>query len=151
VAGQVKASRSGARIVELFMPFEYMGMQVNDVALGPITLDHTLRYNKAEFKSWFEFMVEVSSVNNKPVTAELLRQLRYPDADRVVMNFIEILPTEIKTSVAQGMWPTREPVGAAPDIDKDALLEEFRQEAAASESDDDQPIPDDVDPLNVDA
>ena len=53
-------------------------------------------------------MVEISSINSRPATETLIKQLRYPDADRVIQNFIEILPDDIKNAVVNGEWPTAE-------------------------------------------
>ena len=148
MAGQVRAERSGARVVELFMPFQFNGVQVDAVALGPITMNHTLRYNNAEYPTWFAFLVAVAYVNNKPVSDELLRELRYPDADRVIQNFIEILPPEIRESVIAGVWPTREP---ATPIDANSLMEEFRKNPDVEQASEDKEILEGVDPLNVDS
>jgi hypothetical protein len=107
MAGQIKVDRSGARSIELFMPFDFMGVHIDMVTLGPCVLDHTLRWKEAKFKDWFELMVDIAQVGGRPATTEQLRQLRYPDADRVVQNFFEILPADIKDAVLNGKWPER--------------------------------------------
>lgn len=107
--GSIKAGRSGDRVIELLMPFNDLpsGQLVEEIRIGPITLGHTLRWKEAKYKDWFELMVETSVINNKPADPDTFRQLRYPDADRVIENFIEILPQDIKAAVMGGMWPTK--------------------------------------------
>lgn len=105
MTGSVTAARSGARVVELLMPFEYKGQRFDSIVIGPIVLDNTMRWKRAEYKEWFDMMVEVSTVNGRPIQPELLRQLRYPDADRVIENFFQLLPSEIKQTIADGLWP----------------------------------------------
>jgi hypothetical protein len=116
VAGQIKADRSGARVVELFVPFEWLGEKVDAVTLGPIVLGHALAWKQAQFKDLFDMMVEASSINGKPATEEVLRQLRYPDADRVLENFAQVLPPDIRNLFNAGMWPEKVAKEPQPEV-----------------------------------
>jgi hypothetical protein len=111
--GQITVERSGSRKVELLIPFDFMGLHIDAITLGPIVLDHTMRWREAMFPSWFELMVEVSVVCGKPASAEYIRQLRYPDADRVRDSFMEILPSEIRNAIDADIWPQKVPKSAA--------------------------------------
>jgi len=142
MVGSITATRSGARVVELLMPFDWRGMKVEAITLGPIVFDHTLKWKKGEYKEWFDFMVELTSVNGKPALPDLLRQLRYPDADRVFENFVQILPIEMKQVMNDGQWPERVEQPEPPNIPTD---EETSERLASNILQ-----PGNVDPLNVD-
>ena len=114
MTGEVKVGRSGARTVELLMPFEYVGATIAEVAIGPFLLDHTMRWKEAEYKNWLALMVEVSTINGEQATEEKIRLLRYPDVDRVVRVFLEVLPAEIRSAVVDGTWPKRERLDGEP-------------------------------------
>lgn len=107
--GRVTVQRSGVRTVELFIPYEFQGIKVEAVSIGPLTLDHTQRWKQGAFADWFALLTEmaVNATTGKPMRADDLRQLRYPDADRVIDNFGELLPVEIKQAMAGNFWPTR--------------------------------------------
>jgi hypothetical protein len=100
--------RSGARTVELLMPYDYNGMKVDAITLGPFVLDHQLRWKQAGFKDWFELMVELTVINGRPASPDDVRQLRYPDADRVIDNFMQLLPEDIRQAIQANVWPQRD-------------------------------------------
>lgn len=101
--------RSGGRVIELLIPFEFQGIKYDAIGIAPCLLDHTQRWREGLFKDWFALLVELAhdAKTGKPMRADDLRQLRYPDADRVIDNFGELLPVEIKQAMAGNFWPTR--------------------------------------------
>lgn len=124
MAGNITVQRSGARTVELFIPYEFQGIRVEAISLGPYLFDHTLRWRKGAFEDMFAMMVELSCnvTNGKPMRADDLRQLRYPDADRVLDNFVELLPAEIRQAIAGNYWPTHGSVASVASAPADQSL-----------------------------
>lgn len=114
MTGNVTVQRSGVRTVELFVPYEFQGIKVEAISVGPFLFDHTLRWWKGSIDGWFSLLVEmaVNATTNKPMRDDDLRQLRYPDADRVIDAFFSILPTEVRQAITDNYWPTV----ATPDI-----------------------------------
>lgn len=83
--------KKGGRSIELFLPFDIDGKTVEIIALSPVTLDHTLRWKDGKFKNEIELLAELAGVPEATI-----RQLRYPDVDRVMVAFFELLPMEIR-------------------------------------------------------
>lgn len=96
----VTQTKRGSRIIELFVPFEWDGHKVRVIELGPFRYDHFLRWQEGEFKSAHELLVELS---HKPET--YVRQLCYPDTDRIMAAFIDMVPPMIQTDIAKGLVP----------------------------------------------
>ncbi len=89
-------SKRGGRTIELFLPFEVDGKEVSEIAFGPLRLDHTIRWQKGEWRDHLGLMAELSGL---PESA--LRALAYPDADRVQAVFFDMLSPEIRASMMQ--------------------------------------------------
>lgn len=87
--------RTGGRTIELFLPYEHGGVKVKEIVISPVRLDHTLRWQTGEYKSVLALLAELSGM-----TEECLRNLAYPDTDRVMGEFIAMLPPEIKDNIA---------------------------------------------------
>lgn len=122
MAGNVTVQRSGVRTVELFIPYEFQGIKVEAISIGPCTLDHTQRWKQGAFADWFALLTEmaVNVATGKPMRADDLRQLRYPDADRVIDTFIDMLPPEVRQAVTADYWPARaESQAGAPSMEPD--------------------------------
>lgn len=92
----------GGRRIELFVPFEFLGVKVDSVTIAPLMLDHVLRWQKGAWQDSFDLLVEMTGMK-----AETLRRLRYPDADRVLTTFFEMLPPEIQSGIQRGDIPQR--------------------------------------------
>jgi len=95
--------KSGGRTVELFIPYEHMGKKVDKISFPAFRYGHTLRWNKGDWKTSFAMMVELSGMEE-----ELLKELRYPDTDRVMSTFLDMLPLEIRNDIMEGRIPTKE-------------------------------------------
>lgn len=87
--------RTGGRTIELFLPFEHEGVKVKEIVIAPVRLDHTLRWQDSEYKTILSLLSELSGLSENA-----LRQLAYPDSDRVMDAFVNMLPPEIKNTVA---------------------------------------------------
>ena len=93
-------SSDGSRTVALFIPFDFQGRRIEAVSIGPFLLDHTLRWEEGRFKSSLGLLADLSGL---PET--LLRQMRYPDVDRVFGAFLDMLPANIRDTIASGQIP----------------------------------------------
>lgn len=126
----VTIQRSGGRIVELLVPYEFQGVKYEAIGIAPCLLDHTLRWREGLFKEWFTLLVELAhdSKTGKPMRADDLRQLRYPDADRVIETFMDMLPEEIKQAVRENYWPTRVEPSSAPGVRQTPIADDSSEQ-----------------------
>lgn len=108
----ITINKAGGRTVELFIPFEFNGKKIDSIVLAPFRLGHVLLWNEGHWKSQFDLMVELAGVD-----ASVLRELRYPDADRVMEAFFAVITPEIRNDIAEGRIPQKQeamPVEEAP-------------------------------------
>jgi hypothetical protein len=94
--------KTGGRTVELYIPFDYAGKKIERITFAPLRLGHVLRWNEGAWQSMIDMMVELSGVD-----VSVIRELRYPDADRVVEAFMALMTPEIRDDFANGRIPTR--------------------------------------------
>jgi hypothetical protein len=90
----------GGRRVELFLPFESLGITVEAVELRPVLLDDQLRWQEGHFKTPLALLADICGL---PETA--VRQLRFPDADRVMREFMFHLPDLVSDDITNGRNP----------------------------------------------
>lgn len=96
---------NGSRTVELFIPFDYKGKKVEAITLAPLKLGHVLRWNEGAWKRSIDLLVEMAGVDEA-----VIRELRYPDADRVMETFLTMLTVEIRGDIDNNRIPIkREP------------------------------------------
>lgn len=98
----IKQNNLGGRVIELFIPFDAQGAKITQITLAPFTFGHTLRWQNGEFATVVALLVEMAGCFE-----ETLRGLRYPDADRVLGVFFEMLPAEIRAQIQEGRIPVR--------------------------------------------
>lgn len=96
--------RDGSRRIELFIPFEHAGKKIEALDIAAPQLDHTLRWTRGEIPNPLTLL---SGLTGQPEI--VLRQLRYPDVDRVLVAFLGVLPESIRDSIAQRLFQTAEP------------------------------------------
>jgi hypothetical protein len=97
----------GGRTIQLYIPFEFNGRKIESISLAPLRLGHVLGWNEGQWKNMIELLVVMAGVEES-----IIRELRYPDAERVVETFIGMLTPEIRADIESG----RIPVKAAPDV-----------------------------------
>lgn len=100
----ISLDKNGGRTVHLFIPFEYNGKAITQIALAPLRLGHVLRWNEGAWKTSIELLVELAGVDEA-----VIRELRYPDADRVMDSFMALLTPEIRNDVVDGRIPLKQP------------------------------------------
>ena len=101
---------NGGRTVKLFIPFEFNGRKIDRISLAPMRFGHTLRWTAGDWKQSLDLLVELAGVEEP-----IIRELRYPDADRVMEAFLAMLPPEIRQDIAEGNIPQKR--GEAPQPD----------------------------------
>lgn len=107
----------GGRTVELFIPFEFGDRKVEAVTFQPVRFDDTLSFREGKYKTILSLMAKLSGLEE-----DALRQVRYPDIERVMAVFVDMLPPEIRESInsppsyenPQGEFPAEEQQTAGP-------------------------------------
>ena len=107
----ISLDKTGGRTVHLFIPFEHNGKKIESITLAPLRLGHVLRWNEGSWRTMTELLVELAGVDEA-----VIRDLRYPDADRVVESFMALMTPELRDDISNG----RIPVKAFPEEDRPA-------------------------------
>jgi hypothetical protein len=102
----IRHDRTGGRTVELFIPFDYNGKRIDAITFGAVRFGHVLKWGEGAWQSMIELMTELAGIDEA-----ILRELRYPDADRVLEVFFAMLPPNIRDDIGAGSFPAK--AGAA--------------------------------------
>ena len=100
----ISLDKSGGRTIHLFIPFEFSGKQITQITLAPLRFGHVLRWNEGAWKTSIELLVELAGVEEA-----VIRELRYPDADRVMDSFMALMTPEIRNDIVDGRIPLKQP------------------------------------------
>ena len=87
--------RRGGRTVELFIPFKVGEQEVEAITFQPVRFDDVLSWQDRKYATMLSLMAKMSGIDEA-----ILRQIRYPDTDRVMSVFVDMLPPEIRESIA---------------------------------------------------
>lgn len=98
----ITMKRDGGRTIQLFIPFEFNGQKYESVTLSPLRFGHVLGWNEGKWATTIALLVEMSGLEDN-----VLRELRYPDADRVMESFMTMLTPEMRNDVENGRIPIR--------------------------------------------
>lgn len=96
----ISLDKSGGRTIHLFIPFDHKGKRIESITLAPLRLGHVLKWNEGAWKTMIELLVDLAGVDEA-----VIRELRYPDADRVMECFMALLTPEIRNDIANGHIP----------------------------------------------
>jgi hypothetical protein len=107
----IELDKAGGRTIHLYIPFEHNKKKIEVITLAPLRLGHVLRWNEGAWTTSTELLVELAGVDEA-----VIRDLRYPDADRVLDQFMQLLTPEIRDDVING----RVPLKAEPDEPADS-------------------------------
>jgi len=99
----ISIDKLGGRTVHLFIPFEYNGKKIDSITFGAFKFGHLLLWQDRHWPSMIGLMTELAGVDEA-----VLRELRYPDADRVMEAFMANIPQEIRNDIATGNVPLKE-------------------------------------------
>jgi len=102
----ITLDKSGGRSIQLFIPFEFNNKKIEAITLAPLRLGHVIRWNEGAWKTSIELLVELAGVDQA-----IIRELRYPDADRVMDSFMALLTPEIRADIAEGRIPIKDEFG----------------------------------------
>lgn len=92
--------RTGGRAVELYVPITIGTKTLTTIEIGAVKLGNLLDWRDGKYSSAMEFLARLSGYSE----AEL-RQLCYPDSDRVMAAFFDMLPQDIVADMASGSVP----------------------------------------------
>jgi hypothetical protein len=87
--------KSGGRRVELFAPYTSSGKQITAIEIAPVKLDHVIRWDERKYTSQLMLLSELSGLPEMT-----LRQMTYPDVDRVLTAFWGMLPPAILNNLS---------------------------------------------------
>jgi hypothetical protein len=113
----ISIDKLGGRTVHLFIPFEYNGKKVDSITFAPFKFGHLLLWQDRHWPSMIALMTELAGVDEA-----VLRELRYPDADRVMEAFMANIPQEIRDDIGGGRVPLKTepaPTEAAEETDEE--------------------------------
>jgi len=116
-------NKTGGRTIELFIPFELDGKTVDRITLSPFRFGDMLRWTEGEFKNSFALLVEMSGVSEG-----VIRNLRYPDADRMMEAFLAMLPNDLRDDIANGRIPVASGEVQAQDVPAQETEEQHEAE-----------------------
>jgi hypothetical protein len=98
----ITLDKTGGRTIQLYIPFEFNKRKIETITLAPLRLGHVLRWNEGAWKTMIELLVELAGVEEA-----VIRELRYPDADRVIDAFMALLTPEIRNDIVNGQIPLK--------------------------------------------
>lgn len=94
VAGSETWSRRGGRRVELFIPIVHGGRTIPAIDIAPVKLDHVERWGTGKIAGSMALLAELAGLDQA-----VLREMTYPDVDRVLAAFMGMLPPAIRDSL----------------------------------------------------
>jgi hypothetical protein len=92
--------RNGAWIVELVHPLAAKSGTLTEITINPVNLDQVIRWGRGDISSSLQLMAEMTGQPER-----LLRQLVYPDVDRVTLAFMNVLPDSVTKGISEGKHP----------------------------------------------
>src|SRR4051812_17132488 len=102
----------GGRRIGLFLPFKVGDREVKEIYLQPFEFGWTLDWKDSKFKSLTALLVFVSGQPE-----EVIRKIRYPDADRVMSPFVDFFPSDVRADIERGRIPAP-PIPPMPNPDE---------------------------------
>jgi hypothetical protein len=101
--------RTGGWCVELAVPVKH-GMQTIDaVEIRAPSIETVVRWGQGEFPSSMALLAELSGVPEM-----VLRQITYPDADRIIMALYSVMPQPLKNDFTNAVRPLATPPDQLP-------------------------------------
>lgn len=100
----VTIDKMGGRTIEFYIPFEWMGKKHERISFSPFNLGHVEKWRQGYYKGIKHMMSELSGISEEVIT-----QIKYPDADRVMTEFFMLVPDDLKPVLKDG-WADNNPV-----------------------------------------
>lgn len=110
MAGHDTIRRDGGWTVELVTPLRATGGAVVDkIDMRPAELGHVIRWGDGSIPSTLAMLSELSGVDER-----LLRTLSYPDVDRVLLAYSQVVPAAVRKDFEEGSRPFSTPDDQLP-------------------------------------
>jgi hypothetical protein len=100
----VEETANGGRRVYFYVLQRLTGREVSNVTIKPCQLDHLMRWRDGQIESSLSLLAQLTGLSELE-----LRQITFPDAERLLNAFLEVLPSTIRDDIESG----RNPAGAA--------------------------------------
>jgi hypothetical protein len=100
----VRSRRDGSWVVELAIPLQHAGKQLDELRLKPLSMGQLVRWNNEQIPSVMALMAELTDLPEL-----LLRQITFPDVDRVMLVFASMMPPVIQQAMTNGSRPMATP------------------------------------------
>jgi hypothetical protein len=101
--------RTGGWAVELATPIKHANQTIEVVEIRPLTIETMVRWSSGQFPSSLALLAELSGIPEM-----VLRQISYPDADRVMLALYNVVPQALKDDLTNGVRPMATPADAVP-------------------------------------
>lgn len=105
----VRSKRDGSWVVELAIPLHHAGHQLDELKIRPLTMGQLVRWNNQEIPSVMALMAELTDLPEL-----LLRQITFPDVDRVMLVFASMMPPVIQQAMSNNSRPIATPDDQLP-------------------------------------
>jgi hypothetical protein len=124
----ITQDKLGSRTVTLFIPFDYNGRKIETITFSALRFGHVLLWGQGNWDSMVGLMAELANVDEA-----LIREVRFPDADRILEAFMAQLTAEMRNDITEGRIPVK-----AEDDEQPAPptfpVEEYREPEATNGS-----------------
>lgn len=107
----VRNKRDGSWVVELAIPLQHAGHQLDELKIRPLTMGQLVRWNNNEIPSILALMAELTDLPEL-----LLRQITFPDVDRVMLVFASMMPPVIQQAMSNNSRPVATPDDMLPQV-----------------------------------
>lgn len=110
MSGHDTLRRDGGWTVELITPVKTGQGDVSIIDISPPSFNHVIRWGSDEIPSTLALLSELSGVSEAT-----LKALTYPDVNRVMKAFYEVLPPELRSQFEKGAKPLATPADEMTD------------------------------------
>lgn len=109
--------KTGGWAVELISPIrDKNGTEIDTIEIRQLDFDLSIKWSRAEIPSFLALLAILSNIPEK-----VLRTLVYPDVDRVLLAFFNVLPPAIQGDFTKGVMPIATPLEELPEAERGPL------------------------------
>jgi hypothetical protein len=101
--------RTGGWVVELAVPIKHGSTTIDTIEIRPPTIDTVVRWSDGTFPSSMALLADLSGLPEM-----VLRQITYPDADRIMMALYNVVPQPLKSDFTNAVRPLATPLDELP-------------------------------------
>lgn len=105
----MRLKRDGSWVVELNLPLHHAGRQYDEIRIKPLTMGQLVRWNNGQIVSIMGLMAELTDLPEM-----LLRQITFPDVDRLMLAFAAMMPPVIQAAMTNQSRPMATPDNQLP-------------------------------------